>query len=160
MKSLIEKFYQAFSELDSETMIACYHDDIQFEDPAFGILKSDKAKNLWRMLCQNQKNAQFRIEFSDIRCDEIKGQAHWEAHYIFPATGRKIHNRIDATFEFKDGKIIHHIDRFNLYTWARQTLGLSGYLLGWTSMFKSRLNLQTAKMLSRFEEKQNGPFVE
>ncbi len=55
MKSVIEKFYQAFEELDAESMIECYHNEIIFEDPAFGVLKGEKAKNMWRMLCDSQK---------------------------------------------------------------------------------------------------------
>ena len=51
MRQLIKDFYQAFAALDAETMASCYHKDILFEDPAFGVLKGEKAKNMWRMLC-------------------------------------------------------------------------------------------------------------
>ena len=37
MKSTIEKFYTAFTNNDAEAMVACYHDNIIFEDPAFGL---------------------------------------------------------------------------------------------------------------------------
>lgn len=36
---LIDSFYKALASRDGETMAACYHDDIVFEDPAFGQLK-------------------------------------------------------------------------------------------------------------------------
>ncbi len=42
-----------------------------------------------------------------------------------------MHNRIDATFVFRDGKIVRHTDRFDLRVWAAQALGLKGKLLGW-----------------------------
>ena len=54
-QDLIEKFYSAFARLDEETMVECYSDQVKFEDPAFGVLKGERAKNMWRMLCKSQK---------------------------------------------------------------------------------------------------------
>ena len=102
MKDLLEKFYSAFNDLDAERMVACYHKDIVFEDPAFGVLREEKAKNMWRMLCQSQKGKNFKVECSDVEYADQKGKAHWEAYYTFSKTGRKIHNKIDAIFEFQD----------------------------------------------------------
>lgn len=154
MQQLIKKFYQAFAALDAETMISCYHKDILFEDPAFGVLKGEKAKNMWRMLCESQKGKDFVVHSSNIKCDEIAGSAHWEAHYTFSRTGRKIHNKIDAEFKFKAGKIIQHVDNFNLHSWAQQALGFKGMLLGGTSFFKKKLNTQTNKLLQDFESRE------
>ena len=128
MQQLVETFYTAFKNLDSETMVSCYHDDITFEDPAFGILKGEKAKNMWRMLCESQKGKDFVVEVSNIVGSDNKVTAHWEAHYTFTRTGRKVHNIIDAEFEFKDGKIINHKDDFNLHKWAKQAIGFKGLL--------------------------------
>jgi len=150
---IIEQFYSAFKNLDAENMIACYHKDIVFKDPAFGILKGAKAKNMWRMLCQNQKGKDFKISYADINFSNNKGTARWEAHYTFSKTGRKVHNKITAVFEFKDGKIIKHTDSFHLYRWAQQTFGLTGYFIGWTPFFSKKLQVQTHAMLSKFEKK-------
>ena len=152
MKSIIEKFYQAFENLDAESMVECYHKEIIFEDPAFGVLKGEKARNMWRMLCSSQKGKDFKVKASNIEFENQKGKAHWEAFYIFSKTGRKVYNIINAEFEFKDGKIIKHSDHFNLYRWSRQALGFKGLLLGWTSFFKKKLNAQTNKLLSKFEQ--------
>ena len=105
------------------------------------------------MLCQSQKGKNFVVEYSNIEASNDKGSAHWEAHYTFGKTNRKVHNIIDAKFEFKDGKIIRHTDSFNLYRWSKQALGLQGWLLGWTSFFKNKLQQQTNGMLRKFEEK-------
>ncbi len=152
MKSIIEKFYTDFENLDAESMVECYHKEIIFEDPAFGVLKGEKAKNMWRMLCNSQKGKDFRVKASNIEFENQKGKADWEAFYIFSKTGRKVHNIINAEFEFKDGKIIKHSDQFNLYRWSRQALGFKGFLLGWTSFFKKKLNTQTNNLLSKFEQ--------
>ncbi len=153
MKEIIHKFYTAFGQLDADTMAACYHDDIHFEDPAFGILKGEKVKNMWRMLCESQKGKDFRIEFSDIKINQENGSAHWEAHYNFSKTGRKVHNKIDASFKFKDEKIIRHIDSFNLHKWASQAMGTTGTLIGWTPFFKKKMNTQSNALLNNFENK-------
>ncbi len=152
MKALIEKFYSAFKNLDSETMANCYHKDIVFKDPAFGVLKGGKAKNMWRMLCTSQKGKDFIISYSNIKFSDNKGTAHWEAHYTFSKTGRKVHNKILAEFEFKEGQIIKHTDSFNLYRWAQQAFGITGYLIGWTSFFRKKLQKQTNTMLSKFKD--------
>jgi len=153
MKSTIENFYRAFDNLDAESMIDCYHKDIKFEDPAFGVLKGEKVKNMWRMLCHSQKGKDFKVKASNIVYNNMKGTADWEAHYIFSKTGRRVHNVINAEFEFKDGKIIDHFDQFDLYKWSKQALGFKGFLLGWTTFFKKKLNDQTNKLLSEFEKK-------
>lgn len=151
MKNVIESFYKAFNDLDAEVMAECYHKDIVFEDPAFGVLKGERAKNMWRMLCESQKGKNFKIKATNITCNEKTGSAHWEAFYKFSKTGRKIHNKIDAEFIIKDGKIIKHTDYFNLHNWAKQALGFKGYLIGGTSFFRRKLHSQTNRLLDKFE---------
>ena len=153
MKEVIEKFYQAFHELDAEGMAECYHPDVVFEDPAFGVLHGEKAGNMWRMLCNAQKGKDdFKVEFSNIRQEGDHWAAHWEAHYEFSKTGRRVHNKIDASFQFKDGKIIDHRDHFNLRKWASQALGFQGALLGGTGFFRKKLNAQTNHLLEKYEK--------
>ncbi|BDS14584.1 nuclear transport factor 2 family protein [Aureispira anguillae] len=151
MQNTITTFYEAFQNLDAEGMKACYHQDIEFWDPGFGTLKGEDAGAMWTMLCQNAQD--FKLEFSNITANEQGGTAHWEAWYTFSRTGRKVHNIIDATFEFKEGKIIKHTDQFNLHKWARQALGFQGFLLGGTAFFQKKLQQQTQQMLQKFKAK-------
>lgn len=155
MQNVIETFYKAFSNLDAETMVSCYHDDIIFEDPAFGILKGNRAKNMWRMLCDSQKNKDFKVIFSNIEISENNGSASWEAFYTFSKTGRKVHNQIQANFVVKDDKIIKHTDTFNLYKWSKQAMGFKGLVIGKTKFFKNKLKGQTNKMLDKYEKRQS-----
>lgn len=150
MKNVITQFYTAFTNLDPETMAQCYHDNIHFEDPAFGVLKGEQVRDMWRMLCSSQKGKDFKVEFSNVSFENEKGSAHWEARYTFSKTGRKVHNKIDAYFEFENGKIIKHIDTFNLHKWSGQALGFKGKLLGGTSFFKKKLQSQTNRLLGQF----------
>jgi len=148
-KELIETFYTGLSQQDANAMIACYHKDVVFEDPGFGILKGDRARKMWQMLCKNGKD--LKVAFSEVEADDQTGSAHWEAWYTFSQTGRSVHNKIDAQFEFKDGKIIKHIDHFNLHHWASQAIGWKGKLLGGTNFFKKKLQQQTNKLLDKFQ---------
>ena len=150
MSKIIEQFYQSFAALDAEGMASLYHDEVEFEDPAFGVLKGERARNMWRMLCKSQQGKDFKVFFSKVNENTASATAHWEAIYTFSQTGRKVHNKIDASFEFKDGKIIRHIDRFNLHKWAQQALGFQGALIGWTPFCRTKLQAKTNRLLDKF----------
>lgn len=152
--NIIEKFYEAFANLDAERMVEWYHENVTFEDPAFGILRGEDAKNMWRMLCHSQKGKDFKVITSNIEYTPEAGKARWEAFYTFTKTGRKVHNIINASFKFKEGKIINHVDKFSLYRWSRQAIGLKGFFVGWTAFFKQKLNQQTRLLLSEFQKNQ------
>jgi ketosteroid isomerase-like protein len=125
----IEDFYLCFGRRDAEGMIKHYTPDVAFADAVFVDLHGDEVFSMWRMLAERAKD--IRIEASGIDADDATGRAHWDAYYTFSLTGRKVHNRIDASFTFRDGKIARHIDRFDLHAWAGMALGLKGKLLGW-----------------------------
>ena len=146
-KQIIEKFYRSFAASDADGMISCYAENIEFRDPAFGELKGNDAKNMWRMLLRNRG---IKITFDNVKADDKTGSADWIAEYVFSRTGRKVINKVSATFEFLDGKIIKHTDRFNLWKWAGQALGLKGYLLGWTPMIQQKIQRQTNALLKKF----------
>ncbi len=148
---LIETFYSAFSKRDAEGMAACYHPDVQFSDPVFPGLRGPRAGNMWRMLCE--RGATLQIEYSGVTADDKTGTAHWEARYDFTATGRKVHNVIDATFEFADGKIVRHTDNFDLWKWAGMALGAKGKLLGWAPPVQNAIRKMAMKGLDAFEAK-------
>lgn len=152
--ALLTKFYKAFQDKDSKTMGECYHADIIFEDPAFGVLKGARASKMWEMLCISGKD--MTLEFSGISANEQTGKAHWEAYYTFSATGKKIHNIIDAEFEFKDGKIIKHTDSFNFKGWSKQAFGFVGTLIGGTTFFQNKLKSKTNSLLDKHIAKQHG----
>ncbi|WP_225035775.1 nuclear transport factor 2 family protein [Winogradskyella sp. SM1960] len=153
MENIIKTFYTALNNCDGPTMASCYHDAIVFEDPAFGVLKGERAKAMWLMLCDSQNETSFNVEFSNISTNDNSGSAHWEAHYTFSKTGRKVHNKIDAKFEFKDGLIIKHTDEFDLHKWAKQALGIKGIFFGGMRFFKNKLQSQTNYMLDNYIKK-------
>lgn len=151
---LIQSFYDAFARRDAEAMVACYHPQVHFSDPVFPDLQGQAAGDMWRMLCGRAQDLVIRS--SNIQADDQTGSAHWDADYTFSATGRMVHNRIDAAFRFQDGKIIDHKDTFDLYAWTRMALGVSGILLGWTPMVQNKVRGQAAAGLAAFQKKRAG----
>lgn len=147
--AIITSFYSSFVKHDYEGMAACYHEEVEFYDPVFGTLKGIQAKAMWQMLLE-RSNGQVKIVFSDVKASGSSGSAHWEAYYLFSKTGRNVHNIIDATFEFKDGKIIKHHDHFNLYRWSRQAIGVAGTLLGFTSFFQNKIRATAKQSLNSY----------
>ena len=154
-EATIRRFYEAFQQRDAATMAACYGPDVRFSDPVFTDLRGAQAGLMWKMLCERGKD--LKLEFRDVRADDATGSAHWEAWYTFSATGRKVHNVIDATFEFRDGRIVSHTDRFDLYRWSRQALGPAGLLLGWTPLLQDKVRAMAAKGLADYEAKARAP---
>jgi hypothetical protein len=151
-QATIERFYAAFAQLDADTMAACYAPDADFEDEAFTLHGAREVGGMWRMLCAATKSkpaslAHWKLEVSAI----TERSAHWEAHYLFSATGRSVVNRIDASFEFNaQGLITKHRDRFDFWVWSRQALGAPGWLLGWTPVLRAKVRRTAAANLQRF----------
>jgi ketosteroid isomerase-like protein len=145
---LIERFYGAFGRRDVDAMLACYHPQVVFSDPVFGTLAFAEACAMWRML--NGRARDLRVAFRDITATERSGRAHWEAWYTFAATGRAVHNRIDAEFDFADALIVRHIDRFSLWRWAAMALGAKGAMLGWVPSVRGAIRAQAARGLAAF----------
>ena len=152
-ESVIESFYAGFARRDAQARAACYAPDVKFRDPVFLDLEGPRAVAMWQMLCG--RAADLRIEASNIEADAERGSAHWEAHYTFTATGRPVHNVIDASFVFAGGKIAQHVDTFDLYAWSRQALGMKGILLGWTPVVQNAIRKQAARGLDAFIAKRS-----
>lgn len=151
-EALITKFYTAFQNKDVATMQECYSDQATFSDEAFVNLTAKEVRAMWAMLIKGGKD--MRIEFKDISTDELGGKAHWDAYYTFSATGRKVLNQIDASFIIENGKIVKHTDHFDFYTWSKQSLGLTGLLLGWTSFLKNKVRKQASAKLAAYMAKE------
>ncbi len=148
---VIQRFYTAFQQRDAVAMGACYHEEARFSDPVFSDLDAAGVRAMWAMLCTRGKD--LRLEFRDVYANQNTGSAHWDAWYTFSATGRKVHNSIDARFEFRDGLILRHTDVFDFHRWAGQALGLSGKLLGGTAFLHNKVKAQAAKGLADWQVK-------
>jgi ketosteroid isomerase-like protein len=153
-RQTIDDFYGAFARLDADGMAACYAEDAMFDDAVFSLRGKREVMGMWRMLCDAVKTKgrdDWRLEWRDVHAEGDTGQAHWDAHYRFSATGRMVLNRIDAEFHFDPaGRIDRHRDTFDFWAWSRQALGAPGLLLGWTPMLRSGVRRKADANLRRF----------
>ena len=145
---LIHDFYTSFQKLDADAMVRCYAPDIEFYDPVFENLYGKEVGAMWHML--KSRATHFSLKFRDVSADANRGSAHWEATYQFSKTGRMVTNVIDARFEFRDGRIVNHRDRFGFWRWSRQALGSTGLLLGWSPMLRNKVRAEARKNLDEY----------
>ena len=150
-ETLIKHFYDALGKCDSAAMAACYADQARFSDPVFGDLDAAAARAMWAMLCARASDLD--IVVSDIEANDRRGRARWVARYTFAKTGRKVHNVIDASFEFADGRIVTNMDCFDLWRWAAMALGIKGRLLGWLPSVQNAIRREAAKGLQAYRRR-------
>lgn len=156
--ALITGFYEAFERHDWAHMGTCYADDATFTDPAFPNLSAEDARLMWRMLIE--RGSEMTLTFERVRkganTDKdgtVAVLAHWEAKYPFGPSKRRVHNKIDASFLIRDGKIVRHVDKFDFWTWSSQSLGLMGKLMGWTSFLQNKVQSGAGAQLKKYKKK-------
>lgn len=146
---LIECFYAAFARRDGAAMAACYAPDVRFRDPVFGELRDEAPGAMWRMLTGRADDLAIRLTERGAHGEQ--GSAHWIADYTFSATGRPVHNDVQARFRLRDGLICDHEDRFSFWAWSRQALGPAGLALGWTPLLRARVRREALIGLEAFQ---------
>lgn len=147
MDDLIRRLYEAIKTRDTAAFASIYHPEAGFEDPVFS-LRGREVPAMWHMLCEAGKD--MVVSYRDVRASGLTGTGRWEAVYTFPLTGRKIHNRMESEFRFRDGKIAGHRDHFDFWAWSRQALGAPGLLLGWTPVLRGKIRKRAAGNLAKF----------
>jgi hypothetical protein len=148
---LLKQFYTAFASANSNLMSECYHPKVQFSDPVFGLLKGKNVVTMWEMLLE-KSNRNLIIEFTEVIADEYIGSVKWTATYRFSKTNRKVVNSIHSKFQFQDNLIIKQTDDFDVWKWASQALGISGYLLGWTGYLQKKIQQKAADSLKSYSQ--------
>lgn len=147
-ESLVRQFYAAFARRDAEAMARCYHPEVFFSDPVFPRLRGAEAGDMWRMLLERAADLEVTLEGA---CGgEDGGLASWTARYTFSRTGRRVVNRVEARFAFREGLISRHYDSFSFYRWASQALGPLGTLLGWFAPLKWKVRTDARRALERY----------
>ena len=153
-RKMIASFYEALGRRDAATMNACYATDATFTDPVFGKLDHGAVTAMWRMLCERGKD--LHVVARGIDADDHHGHAHWTATYSYGPTRRRVVNEIDAAFVFRHGLIVEHVDKFNLKRWAKQALGISGQLLGFTPLLAPMVHKQANTALEAYRRRERG----
>jgi ketosteroid isomerase-like protein len=144
---LIRRLYAAFDAHDGTAMAACYAPDAHFSDPVFADLRGNEPGAMWTMLTAR---SDVRVRLVEHSADGDAGSAHWIANYTFTQTGRKVENDVRAAFRFRDGLIVDHVDTFSFPRWARQALGTTGLVLGWTPLVRNKVRRAARAGLDKF----------
>jgi hypothetical protein len=143
-----EQFYDAFMVRDHYTMGLLYAENATFSDPVFPLLNVHGARTMWAMLLSRAED--LGIEVNILEDGPSRARVQWVARYTFGATGRRLVNRISTEMAIANGRIVRQVDRFDLWRWARQALGVRGLLLGWTPMVQNEIRKQAAHSLREF----------
>ena len=150
-EELLERFYGAFSRRDGAGMEACYTPDVSFSDPVFTDLHGAEAGGMWRMLTGRAKDLE--VELLEHEADDERGSARWRATYTYSQTGRPVVNDVRSEMRFDDaGLIVLQRDEFDFWRWARQALGTTGLLLGWTPVLKHSVRDKARAGLAAFRD--------
>lgn len=149
--SVAERFYCAFAARDWRTMGSLYADDARFSDPAFADLDAREVRAMWRMLVT--RGTDLTLQYRVLNESTDAANVRWSAHYTFPQTGRPVVNEITARLTLRGGAIVRHVDAFDFHRWARQALGASGLLLGWTPFFQRKVQARARAGLHRFMQR-------
>ena len=121
-RALIERLYDALDRGDGEAMTACYAEDARFEDRRVRrAARRPVSAPCRRMLTSRATDPLVELPSHD--ADEDSGSVNWVATYTFTATGRGVVNDIQASFQFRDGLIVDHLDQFSFRRWASQAFG-------------------------------------
>jgi ketosteroid isomerase-like protein len=145
---LIQRFYAAFAARDGAAMAACYTPDATFSDPVFPGLRGPEVGAMWTMLTERGKDLQ--IQLAEHEANGDAGSALWIANYTFAQTGRPVENRIQASFQFRDGLIADHRDEFSFWRWSRQAMGPAGAALGWTPILLAAVRRRARAQLDEY----------
>lgn len=146
-----ERFYEAFMVRDHYTMGMLYAEHATFSDPVFPLLNARGARFMWKMLLTRAED--LGIEVKILEDSPMRARVEWVAYYNFGATGRRVVNRIQTEMALSNGRIVRQVDRFNLWRWSGQALGIKGWLLGWTPLVRNRIRAQAAHSLLEYARK-------
>jgi hypothetical protein len=100
-EELITKFYSAFqSKMETQWQIPT--SPMQ----CFRILsfKFKRERSRRYVAYVSRKRTKSFDSFFNVKADDMKGSADWEADYSFSKTGRMVYNKIHAEFTFQDRK--------------------------------------------------------
>lgn len=144
------RFFDAFAVGDWHAMGRLYAPQARFSDPLFPQLDAEQVRALWQMLLTQAQG--FRLSYRIDAESDHAARVLWVAHYLYGR--RPVVNRVVSEMQLGAGCILVQNDHFNLWRWARQALGLTGWLLGGTPLLRRRLRREAAVRLQAFIARQ------
>jgi ketosteroid isomerase-like protein len=146
-EQVVLKLYEAIQAGDAAAAAECYRDDAKYRDLAFDLAGKPDIAAMWRLVCSRG----VQVEFDDIRTEGDKVKGHWVFDYDFHGTN-PVHNEMDSTFTFRNGRIFVHEDRASRWKWATQALGYPKGAL--VTVFPFLLRKQAREELEKFKRQE------
>jgi len=84
-------------------MLSCYRPDVVSAIRVRHPIRARGARDVAHAECPCRRS---RHRVRQVAATEGDGSAHWESALHLHGHGRPVHNRIDASFEFRDGSIV------------------------------------------------------
>lgn len=141
LSPVVDRFFEAFSASDWQTMARCYHDKASFSDPVYPDLREERIVYMWHQLLSAAETSNLnsgrkkslslnnlKLEYRVLFGDERKAQVLWTASYRYG--NRSVSNEVLSTLAIWDDKIVRQVDEYNFWRWSRQALGLTGLAFG------------------------------
>lgn len=140
-EALIHRLFSHLSDQDPKAMEDCYHPDATFKDIAFTLEGRGQIRAMWDMICikgtpDKPRKSDIEAKVMEASANEDSGRALVIDSYTFGGDGgddkgRRVVNKIESKFEFRDGLIFRQIDVCDRKEWARKAYGgITGFLLG------------------------------
>jgi ketosteroid isomerase-like protein len=143
-----QRLYESIKRGDAATATECYCDDATYQDIAFDLKGKENIAAMWRLVCSRE----VKVEYGDIRTEGSKVKGHWVFDYKFHGTN-PVHNEMNSTFTFRDGKIATHHDSASRWKWAKQALGIPKGALVTVLPFILRIQAKKELEASKAKEK-------
>lgn len=148
---LVQDYFEAFQKGDWKTMSRSYASNATFKDPIFPKgLKGSQIGAAWGDITQNLRP---KVTFSNIEVHGDLVTAKWSAKYPLklPVFGtNQIDNDITATFRIKDGKIVEHIEHFDMNEYIQEATGLRGLSFLVRPLVRNRIRAGALENMASF----------
>jgi ketosteroid isomerase-like protein len=133
-EQLLTTLFQCLNAHDHMGAAECYHDEATFRDIAFTLKGKRQIHAMWDMACSVNKKgipSDIKATVQQLSANDATGKVLVDFDYTFRDTGRKVHNPVESTYHFRDGKIIQQTDKADAANWARQAFGgFNGWVAG------------------------------
>ncbi|QIA62921.1 nuclear transport factor 2 family protein [Vibrio astriarenae] len=122
----VADFYQRLGKNNLDTLGEIYHNDVVFEDPAHKLSGLNSLEAYFHSMYSNVNSCHFEILSAD-QVDQ-RGYIKWLMTLSHPklSSGNSIEVEGLTFVEFRDGKVIHHRDYFDLGAMLYEHLPLLG----------------------------------
>lgn len=132
-EQLLTNLFQCLNAHNASGIAACYREDATFQDIAFRLRNKKQIHAMWDMICSPNKKglSDIKATVQELTANDSTAHAVVIEDYTYRDNGRKVHNKITSTFEFRDGRILKQEDRCDPVSWANQAIGgVKGFIAG------------------------------